>query len=468
MEQFITKKQNNTQTLKSIVIYALAIFWAIFGKVYLSSAQQIQSDSILSVEEEVDSTLQTKHPFQFSFIYPVGTYGVNSGKLEFRSSINLISGVTGGIDGAEFSGFSSYTNGNLRGFQASGFSNVVKGEMAGTQMSGFANAVKEKSKGGQFSGFSNVAGADFDGLQATGFYNVVRGNVRGYQISGFGNLVTESLKGVQISGFANNTRNSVKGAQISGFMNSADSIQGAQIAGFVNVAVDTILGGQIAGFTNVGRNFSAGHQISGFANVATGTINSQISGFINVADTVEGVQISVINICDTLSRGIPIGLINIVRHGGFRALELEANESFYFNTSYKLGVDRFYSIFSAGVRPTKNTVIWNWGYGVGTNFIRKPGFSANVDFTAHHVNEGEWFTNRLNLLNKVKLNFAKNLGERTQLYGGPSLNVFVRQTLNSTGGNAPDPNISTVNIYSWIFGDVETQIYPGVSLGMRF
>jgi hypothetical protein len=91
------------------------------------------------------------------------------------------------------------------------------------------------------------------------------------------------------------------------------------LAGFANVARE-VTGPQFAGFSNVARNI-VGSQFSGFINTAEDVKGSQFAGFINVARKVSGVQVSgFINVAD--SSDYPLGIINIIRNGEKRALEL--------------------------------------------------------------------------------------------------------------------------------------------------
>jgi len=261
----------------------------------------------------------------------------------------------------------------------------------------------------------------------------------------------------------------VTGAQMAGFANYAGkNFKGVQIAGFLNVAVGNIKGAQFAGFANFARGYQSGTQIAGFMNVATDSVvNGQVSGFVNIAKNVKGTQIGFLNLADSIS-GIPVGFLSIVRHGGYQKFEVEANETFFLNMNAKIGVSKLYNIFTVGVKPAKDQFIWAWGYGMGSQLFAGEKLSMNLDFTASHVNEGEWFTNRLNLASKLKIHFAYKASDKVTLYGGPSLNTFVRETTDSSGNPIADPKVSPYTMSNWVKNNVETQFYPGFSLGARF
>ncbi len=437
MNQLIIQDKNILKGLKTTLLCCFVLLTS------LSFAQEAfdPTDSgtaeISQPSSSNSSDSNSTKPFQMALIYPMSTEGRTSYKYSYRASINLVSGVTGGIDGFEWAGFTNYTKGDLRGFQSAGFMNVVTGDAIGTQMAGFSN--------------------------------IQKGSFKGIQASGFTNTTVEDFKGGQFAGFINYTGGKFKGLQAAGFVNIAkDTASGIQCAGFVNVAAKDMKGAQLAGFGNFARGYQTGTQVAGFINVATDSVvNGQLSGFINVAKDVKGTQLGFINICDSI-KGVPVGFLSIVKKGGYRVIEIEANESLYGNINAKIGVSKLYNIFSVGIRPTKDQMIWSYGYGLGTQLVQKNNLAFNLDFTSNQINEGEWFTNRLNVLNKIKLNVSYTGNSGVTFYGGPSINVFVRDTRDQSGNTIPDPKLATFNLYNWAKNNVETQFYPGLSLGARF
>ncbi len=61
------------------------------------------------VELKDDTTIV--RPFQISFVTPMGTNGLESGKVTNRISVNLLAGYAGGLEGIEVGGF--FNSGNL-------------------------------------------------------------------------------------------------------------------------------------------------------------------------------------------------------------------------------------------------------------------------------------------------------------------------------------------------------------------
>ncbi len=256
------------------------------------------------------------------------------------------------------------------------------------------------------------------------------------------------------------------GVEFSGFAGIIKSdMQGAQFSGFANVNLGKSHGAMFAGFANVTNGDSKGGQVAGFANVATADVHgAQIAGFINVAKKVKGVQIGVINYADSISDGVAIGLISIVKHG-YRAFEIGANESMYTNLRFKTGTRAFYSILGVGASLHDEKVYWGWEAGFGTLIKTSEKTALSIEATSMHVNEDEWFTDRLNLLNKIRTSFAWQFHEKFSLYAGASWNVLVSK--NSDKGQVFETPFVPWTVYDEVHKNTRVQMYPGFQLGIR-
>ncbi len=399
------------------------------------------------VKEKVVREENLIRPFQMTFISPMGTNGIEAGKITNKVSINILAGYAGGLDGVEFGGFSNVINGEVKGAQFAGFTNVVNGGTEGVQFSGFTNVVRHDLIGGQFTGFSNVVTGNVTGIQAAGFSNVARGDLNTGQISGFANVVNGKTDGVQI-------------------------------AGFTNVARKDITGVQLAGFANVAGNNAKAIQIAGFSNTAKDTLTGfQLSGFINSAKHVKGSQIGFINICDTLEKGIPLGFISIVRKG-YHKFEIGGSESFYAFASVKLGVSKFYNIFSIAVKPDKGMLLWGPGYGIGTEFNMNDKLKMNVDLMSYAIFDSEhnwrnetWETGNWDYeyssLNTLSLTVSRQFKPHLSVYGGPSLNVSVSNETDNEG-TLIGTQIAPWTVYKETYRNTMIEIYPGFKAGIRF
>ncbi len=388
----------------------------------------------MNAQAHNDSTL-IKRPVQLGFIPPLSTNGLESGKVVNNLSINLFAGYQGGLDGVELGGFV----------------NVLKHDMKGAQFAGFGNTVFENTIGSQFSGFYNVNLGYTKGSQFAGFLNTVVDSTNAFQAAGFTNVVTQGGTGFQAAGFNNLVIGEYKGGQIAGFLNTnIGNIKGPQIAGFSNITIGNV----------------KGVQLSGFGNIATGEVKgSQVSGFINVAQKVKGSQIGFINIADTVE-GASIGFLSIVRNG-YHRLEFEANETFYALASAKIGTEKFYNIFSAGFRPTKDHVYWIYGYGIGTQFGLSPQLKMNFDLESFMLIQDDYINIDVNQLNRIKANVTYPIAEHLEVFAGPSFNIMVSDNKDENG-NQIGSDLTPYSLSSTNFKSVMVESYIGFNLGVRF
>ena len=387
--------------MKKLIIWAIAI---------------LISFSVQAQEEE-----SVNRAFQFSFIYPLGTSGVDAHKFSNAVSLNLIGGVNGGVRGFELGGFFNWNSGSVTGAQFAGFTNLN---------TGFA-------KGVQASGFGNWNGGDVTGVQFGGFANLNRGHATGVQFGGFVNY-------------------------------NEDGATGASGAGLANLYIGEVRGFQGAGFTNVTIGDTKGVAASGFANYNHGTLNGvQIAGFYNHTRVLNGVQIGAFNYVDSLKKGVPIGFLSFVRKNGYRRVEFEANETFYGNLSFKTGVKRFYNILSIG-GSTKGIGYWGFGYGLGTAFDISEKVGMNIDLISYQVIEGSRWQNDMNLMNRLKVNAHYRFNNGMEVFGGPTYIVSTSDITDSEGnitGGTFEPDWT---FYDKVHGDTRVRMYLGFNAGIRF
>ena len=252
-------------------------------------------------------------PVQFTFVYPLGTSGTNSINCTYNFSLNILIGHTGAINGAEIGGI---LNSNL---------------------------------------------SQVSGLQIGGIGNITPGNVKGMQSGGIVNI-SGNMNGVQLGGIVNIASGNIKGIQSGGVFNIAKQVNGIQSSGIVNVAAEN-KGLQIAGIANLSD--SATVSVSGIANVNEGRLQGiQITGILNRTQTLNGVQIGLINVTDSIEKGLSIGLISIVKKGFYDELTFTVADYLNMGVSYKFGTSTFYTIYSAGMNFIEDQ-LWVAGFGFG-------------------------------------------------------------------------------------------------------
>lgn len=302
-------------------------------------------------------------------------------------------------------------------------------------------------------GTNGLASWNTTNLVSVNLFAGYSGGLKGVEVAGFANALKEDMNGIQVAGFCNNTIGKAHGLEIAGFWNfNRLRMYGLQAAGFANVALDTVTGVQAAGFTNITTGDTRGVQASGFANVTTGTLTGvQASGFFNYARNLRGVQVSVVNVADTVEKGIPIGVFSFVRHG-YKVIQIGGNETLFGEISLKTGTTRFYNIFSVGAAAWKNSLKWGWGYGIGTLIPLAKRMDLSLEGISYHINDEAWFTDYLNSLNRLNLSLSYNLTGRIGVYAGASWNVRVTRYGSHEG---------------WQVGNSMVSMYPGLMAGLR-
>lgn len=372
----------------------------------------------LCAQQQSDPDATKTRAFQLSFITPLGTNGLNSWDVTNNFSINILTGYAGGVNGTEFTGLVSVLKSDMRGAQFAGLGHVVLGE------------------------------------------------TKGLQCAGFTNIVTDSLSGVQISGFGNVATRRVKGFQATGFGNYARGGKVTQMSGFTNITVGTNAGLQITGFGNINTKDMKGVQIAGATNINAGHLKgAQISGLFNYAQKLNGVQVAPFNYVVSLEKGVPIGVLSFVRNG-YMGVEFSATETMYGIFSFKTGIKKFYNILSVGAAYRSDMIVWGWGYGLGGMIPLAEKWDLSVEGLCYQMNEGEWFTNRLNLLNKMQVAASWKLSNSVALMAGLSWNVTVSD-ITDEYGDPVTPHIAPWSVYDETYDNINIKMYPGITAGIR-
>ncbi len=415
--------QRHQKWLNQYLLKLQDLFAASTRKDYLplDSVQRV-ADS-LEVEAAKDDPYwnYAERDFQITFVTPIGSNGTGSLNTVNHFSVNMIAGVAAGLDGVELGGLL----------------NMEKDYVKGAQFSGLGNLVRNKVTGFQAAGLFNVNGGYTRGVQAAGFANVVINDARAVQLAGFANVVVGNNEGTQVAGFANVTNGDVSGPQIAGFANVASgNVHALQLAGFANVASGDVEGGQISPFFNHARRVRG----------------SQL-GFLNVADSVSGVS---------------IGFLSLIRHG-YKRVEVWGSEALFVNVAFKTGTSHFYNIFALGTQPLRDKFRWAFGYGIGTEQRLSRNLVLNLDAVSYQINENQWWTDKLNLLNQLKLTMGVRLSNRTYFFAGPTVNVQVSQLFDAEK-NRYGPELVPWHFYDHTNTNGSTNVrgWVGFNAGFRF
>lgn len=254
---------------------------------------------------------------------------------------------------------------------------------------------------------------------------------------------------------------------------NSEYTKGVQFAGLTNISSKGVKAIQFAGLANVTSNQEGGIQISGISNVASkGNVGAQVGGILNVAKNA-GTQIGLINIADSVG-GASIGLINIVKKNGKQEFELGFSDAINTYLSFKLGTDKFYTIFSGGINfydikntETKAPAQFLVGLGFGKEIHFKKSFATQFELMGYAVTEDKEFTGDLNLLSQFKLTVSKELSSGLKFYVGPVFNMTISQYKNAEG-ELVGTNIAPYTIFQDNNGKTALKGWIGLSLGIRY
>jgi len=353
-----------------------------------------------NIEKLKNIELSEERQYQMSVLPFIGTNGKMSGKISNRLSVNLLAGYSKGLHGFEFGGG--------------------------------LNIISDTVKGVQIAGLGNLVGGDIHGVQVSGAFNIGRSKFKGAQFAGILNLGTDSVRGLQVSGLGNWTPH-FEGGQLAGLANLSNSGKGLQIAGFANV---------------VDHDF----------------IGVQVSGFLNYAEKLNGLQLGLINIADTVESGVPFGIFSYVRKG-FHKIEIGYQDSLSASLAFKTGTHRLYNVFFAGYFHDDDAM-WSLGYGLGTQINMGKRFYSNLELSAQSLQPIDGWSSNLNLLANLDLNLGINLAKRFSINGGPVLNLFV-DSANDDSFAFGDAVPSSV-LYEETIDATHLKMWMGYRIGIRF
>ena len=362
---------------------------------------------------------------QVSLVPFLGTNAFSSYNITNEFSVNLLWGMNGGVQGKEFGGVANTIKRDVQGVQIAGLVNTVGDDVYGTQIGGLANFAADTVQGMQIAGLFNVSGYG-TAIQLASLANIARGDFEGVQ----GAFLFNSIAGERANA-----------VQMAVLMNRAKGATKFQSALLLNTAGD----------------------------IKTGQV-----GMLNKAAHLEGVQLGLINRADSAS-GLPFGLINIVRKG-YNRVEIYRSEFFQGNFALKIGVRRFYNIFTIGARTdeveispdrTLKEMSWGLGYGLGTSIPLQDQLWLNTELVSWHINERENWTSDLHQRSQLKLLLNIEFGGKASLAAGPVLNWMVSEYYQEDN-RLPGTRLAPKTIFDGERNGRDHKVWIGWSAGLRF
>ncbi len=275
------------------------------------------------------------------------------------------------------------------------------------------------------------------------------------------------VTGAEIGSIINFNKGDVKGLQISGVSNiNTGYTNGIQLAGVLNVNIGETEGIQLSGVANFNVNASKGFQL-GTANFAKSDYTGFQLGVINFSGHMTGIQLGVINVLGSPDGALPIGIISIVKKGHYE-LEVTGGEVLYLNLNYKMGIEKFYTIFKAGLSYYNQEPVYSVGLGFG-GMIKLGGTSTlSIDASGNEIiYKNDWENMEENLLNKLDINYRFGITRNLSILAGPSFNLYLTQKIFEN-------NYGTLNlpyhIYTNETSDARTKSYfwIGANAGLSF
>ncbi|MDA3958288.1 hypothetical protein [Oceanispirochaeta sp.] len=326
----------------------------------------------------------------------------------------------------------------------------------------------EKSRAGQVTFFYPMGTNGTESMEYTNSFSLnmvygMNGGVDAFELGGVGNFNTHDVSGMQIAGVSNI---------------NMEETRGFQFAGVSNTNFGDSTGLIWSGTLNSVFGDSKGVLVSTI-NVTTGEMRGLQVGTLNYAARSKGIQLGVINVAAEGSDSLPIGLISIIK-GGYYAIEASAGEALYGNLSYKMGVERFYTIFKIGGSlvdgPSfiegdtfdKNDLILSYGLGWGSliplsghNKLAIEVSSSKIVSNNNWDNEDE----EVNFLNKLDINCHIGLGDHLSIFAGPSFNVYVAdEIMGDEEGSLPIP----YTFFDESYEGTQVQMWVGGNVGITY
>jgi hypothetical protein len=355
------------------------------------------------------------------------------------------------VNGFSF-GFVADRSQRVHGFQLALAWAQTDADLVALQLSAGANLVRGHFEGAQITAGANILTGDGRGLQLVAGGNITDGNYVGAQIAGGINTTSKNMKGLQMAGGAN-WAGDARGLQMAGGINLAKSFTGLQMAP-VNYA-DTMDGVQL-----------------GVVNAAPTSANGLRLGVVNVAGQGHGFALGVINVAKH-EDGESFALINVVGNG-IHDVSLFATDVLATNVGFKLGGRHLYTNLMAGYQPgdqltagterfTAGTKRFGTGVGIGWRFPveRGPLAYAELEADSMEIRPVWHWTDNAPAVTSLRVQAGLRLAPHVVLLAGAGVNFAV-----ATGGRDVDLGVHVAQSVQHS-GDTTVRIYPGLLLGLQ-
>lgn len=245
---------------------------------------------------------------------------------------------------------------------------------------------------------------------------------------------------------------------------SKEFTQGLQLAGMLNYSGHSCNSVQIGGMANVAASGSSPLQLAGLLNVGDEVGGVQLSALVNVARSLRGVQIGLVNYVEDGEEGVSVGLVNIVRRGGKYEFELSFSDAVNTLLSFRLGTDRFYTIFSGGCNYLFAAAGYAVGLGFGTSIVRKGAWSSQIEVQALGISRGKEFPGgSVNSIIQLRLPVCREISRHLKLFAGPAFNLGLQDPAMAAAGE-----LAPWTLWKAQRGGILAEGWIGLAAGVRF
>ena len=248
-----------------------------------------------------------------------------------------------------------------------------------------------------------LAGAtgSIEGCEIGSILNFNKNNVAGVQVAGIGNLTLGNFKGVRVGGIFG-TSQTFSGVQVNGILTGTNESNGVLVSGIINFTRTSNV--TVAGIANA--NIKA---VKGF----------QLAGIFNITDKLTGVQLGLVNVVDSVEKGVSIGLISITRHDRYQQFSVSFADYMNIGVNFRSGTKSLYNTYSAGINFIADP-LWVAGFGFGHIQEIARNFNFQPELTWYTYFPRDFRHIRETYVMHLKIGFSYEISDHFGLTFAPS------------------------------------------------
>ena len=202
-----------------------------------------------------------------------------------------------------------------------------------------------------------------------------------------------------------------------------------QFAGIANLSEHT-KGVQFGGIANITERIE-GAQFAGIANISKEVSGASFGGVFNRTGTLRGFQFGVVNVIDTIESGASMAIINIVKKDFYNEWSLSIADYQNIGFSYKMGIQKLYTIFTAGANFMKDN-LWVFGIGFGNRTVLNEYFDFQPEIVSYQFFPNDFKNIQNTSATYLKFGFVYKLNEKLGIVFAPAI-YYLNSNLKDSG-----------------------------------